>query len=311
MEKDLVGKVALPTTVQIGMVVRNIDKVMQFYSSAFSIGPWLTRDGETEAKTPDGRVHKYKTKTAFAHLGPAQLELFQVTEGRSPVHSDWLDKGYEGVHHLGFFVTEEEKQRMPAQLVTMGIEVYQERQSNLFMNTVKTGGVFFEFVHTPTGMPQPPAGPSVAGKVKLPPNLQLGIVVKDVDTVADFYSSAFGIGPWQKRTGGSEARVDGQSYVFKTQVAFATFAGIQLELFTVTEGSSPVHSVFLDKGREGVHHFGFFVSEGEKQRIKQGLAEIGRKVFQEGEVPKRGRYVFFDTRNPGGLFFEFVAPLTE
>ena len=82
MDETVAGKIKLPPALQIGMVVKNLDKVMEFYSSAFGIGPWLRRDGETEAKAYDGKTYEYRVRTAFANLGPAQLELFQMVEGR-------------------------------------------------------------------------------------------------------------------------------------------------------------------------------------------------------------------------------------
>ena len=126
--------------------------------------------------------------------------------------------------------------------------------------------------------------------------------------MVDFYESAFGIGPWEKRRGASTATAGGREWAFKTHVAFADFAGVQFEVFTITEGRSPVHSLFLDTGREGIHHLGFFVTEDERLEVKKRFAEAGIEVFQEGAVPGRGRYVFFEA--PGGLLFEFVARIT-
>jgi hypothetical protein len=306
MGQNITGKIKLPPKLQVGMVVRDVEQVKRLYSSAFGIGPWLVHEHDAETKAYDGKRYKYKVKAAFADLGPAQLELFQLTEGRSPVHSDWLDKGYEGVHHLSFFVDAGQRRQFPLALAEMGWEVYQEREQNVFVNTAKTGGVFFEFVSAP--MPEPPPRPPGTGKIKLPPRVQLGIVVKGVDKVAAFYESAFGIGPWEKRLGHElNARSRGREWAFKTQVAFADFAGVQFELFTITEGCSPVHSLFLDKGREGIHHLGFFVTEEERHEAKKRLAELGIGIFQEGEVPGRGKYVFFDMVEQGGLLFEFVA----
>ncbi len=65
--------------------------------------------------------------------------------------------------------------------------------------------------------------------------------------------------------------IDGKVYDFKTHLAFAEVGGVQLEVFTITEGRSPVHAVFLDHGREGGHHFGFFVTEEKRGQIKQAL----------------------------------------
>jgi catechol 2,3-dioxygenase-like lactoylglutathione lyase family enzyme len=308
MDNAITGRVKLPPLGQLGMVVRDIDKVVEFYSSTFSIGPWVTREGDSEAKADD-RTYRYKTKAAFAQLGPVTLELFQLTEGRSPVHSDFLDKGREGIHHVGFYMSKEEKERIVTDLAEVGVTVAQSaeikgRGSNAFLDTEKIGGLFFEMI---AATPQPiRQTPKPLGKVTLPPTLQVGMVVKDVDRVMEFYSSTFGIGPWEKRERESKTRVGDQAYAFRFTVAFAWMGPVTLELFQISEGRSPVHAVFLDKGREGVHHVGFYMSQEEKERIIADLAKAGIGVFQDGETG-RGTYVFLDTEKIGGLFFELIA----
>ena len=140
----------------------------------------------------------------------------------------------------------------------------------------------------------------------MPPSLQVGMVVKDAGKVARFYSSTFGIGPWEIRAGEGKTEVRDHVYTFKTKVALAQMGPVTLELFQVTEGRSPVHAVFLDQGREGVHHVGFYVSKEEKERIIADLDKANVKVFQEGET-MRGTYTFLDTEKTGGLFFELIA----
>jgi 4-hydroxyphenylpyruvate dioxygenase-like putative hemolysin len=77
--------------------------------------------------------------------------LFQIVEGRSPVHAEFLEKKGEGVHHLGFYVSEEEKEQMIAVLSDIGVGVAQSakvngRGSNAFIDTEKVGGLFFELI---------------------------------------------------------------------------------------------------------------------------------------------------------------------
>ncbi|MBP1730422.1 MAG: lactoylglutathione lyase-like protein [Deltaproteobacteria bacterium] len=150
MGQALGGKVRLPPLAQVGMVVKDIDKVTEFYSATLGIGPWEIREGESEAKAR-GNTYRYKTKTAFAQLGPITLELFQIVEGRSPVHAEFLEKKGEGVHHLGFYVSEEEKEQMIAVLSDIGVGVAQSakvngRGSNAFIDTENVGGLFFELI---------------------------------------------------------------------------------------------------------------------------------------------------------------------
>jgi catechol 2,3-dioxygenase-like lactoylglutathione lyase family enzyme len=308
----IAGKVKLPPLGQVGMVVREIDKVVEFYSSTFGIGPWVVREGDSEARAGD-QTYRYKTRTAFAQLGPVVLELFQLTEGRSPVHSDFLDKGREGVHHLGFHMSKEEKDRIIADLAGIGVAVAQSaeisgRGSNAFLDTEKIGGLFFELIATaPMSLPD---APKPSGKVTLPPALQVGVVVKDLDKVVRFYSSTFGIGPWQTREGGGETKVGEQVYSFKNKVTFARLGPVMLELFEVTEGRSPVHAVFLDKGREGIHHLGFYMSEEEKAQMTADLVK-GGIPFLQGRATEHGSYAFFDTEKIGGMFFELIGRYTQ
>jgi catechol 2,3-dioxygenase-like lactoylglutathione lyase family enzyme len=149
------------------------------------------------------------------------------------------------------------------------------------------------------------------GKINLPPLAQIGIVVKDIDKVIEFYSSAFGIGPWEIRDGGSEVKVGGQIYQYETKLAFANFGPITFELIEVKKGGSPVYSGFLDKNREGVHHLGFHVSKEEKEQMIADLAKIGVGVFQEGRTKRDAHVVFLDTESIGGVFFELIHRPTK
>jgi catechol 2,3-dioxygenase-like lactoylglutathione lyase family enzyme len=150
MDKGAMGEAKLGPLVQIGVVVKNIDKVVDYYSSTFGIGPWEIKDGESEAKV-GGQTYLYKTRVAYAQLGPVTLELFEVVEGRSPVHAQFLDKDREGVHHLGFYVAGDEKEKMIADLAARGVSVFQDSHikpsgRTTFLDTAKTGGIFFELI---------------------------------------------------------------------------------------------------------------------------------------------------------------------
>ena len=150
MSQENVGKVKLPPVSQVGMIVKDLDKVMQFYSSTFGIGPWVVKEGEYRELKVRDRIYSCKTRVAWATFGPIELELFQVKEGRS-LHSEWLDKGREGVHHFGFIVTREERERIMAEVAKTDIKVVQAAErpgvSYAFLDTEKKGGgVFFELI---------------------------------------------------------------------------------------------------------------------------------------------------------------------
>lgn len=150
MENEVAGKVNLPPVSQVGMVVKDIDKVMQFYSSTFGIGPWVVKEGEYRELKVRDQIFSCKTKVARADFGPIELELFQVIEGRS-LHSEFLDKDREGVHHFGFFVSGEEKEKIIGQFGDIGINVVQAAERPnvrfAFLDTEEQGGgVFIELI---------------------------------------------------------------------------------------------------------------------------------------------------------------------
>ena len=63
---------------QISYAVKDIDKVVEAWSSLYGIGPWTYKEnGGTDAK---GRP--WKIRMAFAYIGPVEIELVQCTEGR-------------------------------------------------------------------------------------------------------------------------------------------------------------------------------------------------------------------------------------
>ena len=149
MGEEITGKVKLPPIGQIGIVVKDLDKVLDFYQNTFGIGPWAVREGEYKALRVRDKIYPCKTKVACTNYGSIELELFQVREGHS-LHSEFLDQGREGLHHLGFYVSREEKEKILADLAKEGIGVVQgadmPKVSYAYVDTDKIGGVFFEFI---------------------------------------------------------------------------------------------------------------------------------------------------------------------
>jgi len=140
MESSGTEKLQLKTVDQIGIVVKDADKVMESWSSMFGIGPWAVRD----FSGADAEGRPMKVRLAFAYLGPLQLELIQPVEGRI-FHSDFLDTQGEGLHHLGFFVDDLEGE--VAKLVAQGAKVLNEGPGMFaYLDTGGPGGVIYELI---------------------------------------------------------------------------------------------------------------------------------------------------------------------
>lgn len=95
--------IRLPPVEQVGIVVRDVDQAVGFFSSAFGWGPFKIRESEMKGFEYDGRTGDCRLKMAFARSGNVEIELIQVLEGETP-HSDFLRRHGEGMQHLRFRV---------------------------------------------------------------------------------------------------------------------------------------------------------------------------------------------------------------
>ena len=96
-------KLHLPELSGVGIVVKDIEKAMEYYSKTFGIGPFRTVMFNPEKHWVDGKPFPVQLKLAFASLGGSvELELLQpLSEGP---HKDFLETHGEGLQHLGFNV---------------------------------------------------------------------------------------------------------------------------------------------------------------------------------------------------------------
>ncbi|MCW3992672.1 MAG: VOC family protein, partial [Candidatus Bathyarchaeota archaeon] len=74
---------------QVGVVVRNVDEAVEYYSSNFGVGPFRIVIRERKSVIVHGEPADYKVKLAFADLGQIQLELIEVLEGET-IHTEFL-----------------------------------------------------------------------------------------------------------------------------------------------------------------------------------------------------------------------------
>lgn len=149
MAKQHEPRVKLPPVEQIGIVVADIDKAVEYYSSVFGWGPFQVVEYETKGMTHRGKKGDCRLRLAFAHSGPIEIELIQVLEGETP-HSEFLREKGEGLQHLRFHV--DDLEGMLAELAKEGIEpVFHHSYpefgiSFAYLNTDKIGGVIFELI---------------------------------------------------------------------------------------------------------------------------------------------------------------------
>ena len=89
MAKQQEPRVKLPPVSQIGIVVKDMDKAIEYYSSTFGWGPFNVLDIELKEFTYKGEPGDCRLKVALARSGPVEIELIQVLEGETP-HLEFL-----------------------------------------------------------------------------------------------------------------------------------------------------------------------------------------------------------------------------
>jgi len=146
MAKEQTSRVKLPPLDQIGIVVKDVDQVMEYYTSVFGWGPFQVREVELKGFTYRNQPCDCRLKVAYLQSGPVQIELIQVLEGETP-HTDFLRERGEGLQHLCFRV--DDFAATAAELAREGIgPVWHLPGVPVFayVNSDDIGGVMFELV---------------------------------------------------------------------------------------------------------------------------------------------------------------------
>ena len=96
-------KIQLPALSQVGIVVRDMDKAIEYYSKTFGIGPFQVITFSPEKHWVRGKLSPATLKIALAPLGGGvEMELLQPLTDCP--HKEFLDTHGEGLQHLGFDV---------------------------------------------------------------------------------------------------------------------------------------------------------------------------------------------------------------
>lgn len=136
---------------QIGIVVRSIDETIKYYQETFGFGPFEIRDVDYPTATYYGETAGYRGKRAFFHLGPIQIELIELKDGKT-IHESFLREKGEGLHHIGFLVPDlEEGKRRAEQSGLKVTQGFSRRDGTGFayLDSDRVGGVIFELIKRP------------------------------------------------------------------------------------------------------------------------------------------------------------------
>ena len=130
---------------------------------------------------------------------------------------------------------------------------------------------------------------------------QVGIIVKNMEKTMQQIHSILGIGPFRLLTA-PEAIIHGKKVHSEAKLAFAQSGLIEIELIEPVKGES-IWLKFLRTRGEGVHHFGIFVPDIDKELAKYKKMGIG--VLQSGG-DEYVKYAYMDTEGIIGVIIELL-----
>ena len=137
----------LPPMSQIGIVVKDIDKTIEYYEKVLGLSSFTKPDIIYEEKYYYEEPVNSEWIMCFCSLGSVELEIIQPVTSPTIYHDFLKEKG-EGIHHLGFDVKDIDKKL--ALCREMGIKIIQSGQGKTsrfaYLDTVKIGGVVFELI---------------------------------------------------------------------------------------------------------------------------------------------------------------------
>jgi methylmalonyl-CoA/ethylmalonyl-CoA epimerase len=135
----------------VSVVVRDIEKAIEFYQS-LGIGPFQSLVGPSgptrlTRKMIRGKPADYQIDLRSAEIGQLQSEVVQPLEGETPI-KEFLEKRGEGIHHVGFFV--DDLDRETAKMAEEGFEITQSGETPevrwAYFDTDVVGGVVIELM---------------------------------------------------------------------------------------------------------------------------------------------------------------------
>ena len=145
---------------QVGVVVRDLDRVTAELTRIFGIGPFRVVT-YPPAGRPDiergyrGKPGDFTYRQAFVDLGSVELEIIQPVSGRS-IWSDFLEQHGEGIHHICLGV--EDIEAALREYEAKGIELLNKTPRKTadgriiaFLSPKSTNGVLIELMQLGAG----------------------------------------------------------------------------------------------------------------------------------------------------------------
>lgn len=151
---------AFTETLQVALVVRDLEAAMRTYVHDYGIGPWAIYEFNPDTvrnMTAEGEPVECAWRLALARVGQVHWELIQPLDERSTYGQFLAEKG-EGVHHVGVAVPSYD--RAIAAVAERGREIVLGGEYNgvtfAYLPTGDDLGVITEIFDSPPGDDQEP-----------------------------------------------------------------------------------------------------------------------------------------------------------
>ena len=126
--------VTVRKTLQVCVVVRDIQKAMENFWGVLGIGPWslytFQPPGLTDT-TLRGKAQHYSMKLAITYMGDVCWELVEPLEGPS-IYKEFLEQKGEGLHHVQFDVDDYDE----------AIDAFEEKGIGILMSGTFDGSTY-------------------------------------------------------------------------------------------------------------------------------------------------------------------------
>lgn len=99
--------VKLNRAVQVGIVVRDLERTTNLVSELFGIGPFRFIEWPNRSDSKywyKGEEQSIKLRQAFVQVGNLELEFIQPVEGERNAYKEFLEQRGGGLHHVLFEV---------------------------------------------------------------------------------------------------------------------------------------------------------------------------------------------------------------
>lgn len=148
-------------TLQVAVVVRDIEASMRTFADEYGIGPWQVYEFNPETVSDlevEGRPADTAWRLAVAMLGNVQWELIEPLDDRS-IYAEHLEKHGPGLHHVAMS-SPKPYEETKAAIEAKGRRVIQSGFYNgvsfAYMSTDEDLGVITEIFDWPEGTTQEP-----------------------------------------------------------------------------------------------------------------------------------------------------------